>query len=259
MHLVAASELLPTPDVALVVVDPRRLTRYLQGHIDGARNVPIKAAFTESGALRPDDELARWLGDSGVSTDAPVLLYDDQRGQDGALLAWLLEYLGHQDVRFLREPFAQWSQAGGELYYRPVAPTPASFLARPRPEFRASRDDVRRALNGATSLIDTRSVDEFSGEMQIDGRGGHLPGAVHIPWERFREQDTDLFPDADALGGLLESTGVDRAAPLIVYCLRGPRASVATVALRLRGYDARLYDGSLTDWLLDPDAPLVTE
>ena len=44
-----------------------------------------------------------------------------------------------------------------------------------------------------------------------------------------------------------------------MYCRRGPRAAVATMALRLHDYDVRLYDGSFTDWAKDPTAPIETK
>lgn len=259
MQLVDTTSLLPDPSTAgAVIVDPRRVVRYLQGHIEGAINAPAAKAFGADGALLADDALAAWLAGLGVPSDIPLLLYDDADGRDGAMLAWILEYLGHADVRFLRQPFSRWRDLGGELYYRPVAAPPAHFTPRPNPELRARRQDVRQAIaaGAGTVLLDTRTRAEFVGEVEVDGRGGHLPGAVHVPWEGFRPQDGDLFPTATDAAAILKAAGIAPGRPIIAYCLHGPRAAVATMALRLCGYDVRLYDGSFSDWIRDRDAPI---
>ncbi len=259
MQLVDISSLLPDPSaVGAVIVDPRRAVRYLQGHIQGAINVPAAKAVDADGTLLVDDDLADWLSGLGVPSDIPVLLYDDADGRDGAMLAWILAYLGHTDVRFVRQPFSHWQDLGGELYYRPVTPPSARFTPRPIPELRARRQDVQRTITEGAGpvLLDTRTRDEFVGDVEFDGRGGHLPGAVHVPWETFRPQEDDLFPTATDAARILKEAGIEPGQPIIAYCQRGPRAAVPTIALRLHGYDVRLYDGSFSDWISDPDAPI---
>ena len=259
MQLVDTSSLLPDPSAAgVVIVDPRRAVRYLQGHIQGAINVPAAKAFDADGALLADEALAVWLTELGVPSDIPLLLYDDADGRDGAMLAWILEYLGHVDVRFLRQPFSHWRDLGGELYYRPVTPPPARFTPRPIPELRARRQDVQRAIaeGAGPVLLDTRTREEFVGDVEVDGRGGHLPNAVHVPWEEFRPQEGDLFLTAPDAARILKAAGIAPGRPIIAYCQRGPRAAVPTMALRLHGYDVRLYDGSFSDWIRDRGAPI---
>ena len=260
MEIVDAARILADSDRdPQLIVDPRRPVKYLQGHLKNAVNVPATKAFDSNGALRREDELAAWLGRQGIASDSPVLIYDDADGRDGAMLAWILEYLGHPRLRFMREPFGRWPDLGGELYYRPLQAPPAEFHARPRRQLRATRKDVARAIanDAGASLLDTRTREEFDGEVEVQGRGGHLPGAVHLPWQAFRQGD-ELFPAGEEVADLLAAAEAsvlpDR--PLIAYCMRGPRAAVATMALRLRGYDARLYDGSFADWVQDPDSPV---
>ena len=50
-----------------------------------------------------------------------------------------------------------------------------------------------------------------------------------------------------------------QAQPVIAYCGGGISATVDLFALSLTGRDdARLYDGSLTEWSANPALPLVT-
>ena len=57
----------------------------------------------------------------------------------------------------------------------------------------------------------------------------------------------------------MDAAGVRGSEPVIAYCGGGISATVDLFALWLTGRaDARLYDGSLTEWSADPSLPLVT-
>jgi molybdopterin/thiamine biosynthesis adenylyltransferase/rhodanese-related sulfurtransferase len=73
---------------------------------------------------------------------------------------------------------------------------------------------VRSANGHAPTLLDVRETDEW--------RGGHLPGAVHLPRGFFEIQVDDKLPDKDA--------------PIIVYCAGGNRSALAAIDLEDLGY-----------------------
>jgi thiosulfate/3-mercaptopyruvate sulfurtransferase len=61
------------------------------------------------------------------------------------------------------------------------------------------------------------------------------------------------------LAAALSHGGVRTDQPVIAYCGGGISATVDLFALSLTGRDdARLYDGSLTEWSANPALPLVT-
>ena len=56
-----------------------------------------------------------------------------------------------------------------------------------------------------------------------------------------------------------EGVGVRTADRIITYCGGGISATVDAFALKLIGYDnVAVYDGSMSDWVRDPNLPLVT-
>ena len=239
---------------SVLPVDPRRPMRYLQGHVRTAINVPVAHAFDADGRLLPNDQLARWLGNSGIQHETALVLYDDYDGQNGAMLAWILTYLGHPDVRFLRQPFAEWKGEGRELFYRPVVAAATTFALQPRPELRASWREV--AADGPSTLLDVRSGAEYAGRDETTGRRGHIPGAKHIPWLQFVQEGGALFAPSGEIAALLATIGAKADSGIVTYCRTGPRAAVAWLALHELGYHVRLFDGSFAEWARHPDLPV---
>ena len=240
------------------LVDPRLRVRYLSGHIDGALHAPIKKAFGPDGRLLPNEELAGWLGRSGIDSDRPVVVYDQYDAQAGAMMVWLLSYLGHPDVGFVADRFEAWKAGGNELFYRPVAAEPATFALGVRPGLRSGWRDVQVAEG--LRIVDVRSQEEFSGEQTLgDDRPGHIPKTANIPWLRFVNSDGDLLASGSDLHEVLTEAGLSQDERTILYCRSGPRAAVAWAALEQLGFDVSLYDASFSEWSSRPELPVERE
>ena len=111
---------------------------------------------------------------------------------------------------------------------------------------------------GSRPLVDVRTTEEFSGELlhmpeyPQEGalRGGHIPGAVNVPWEITVNED-GTFKSADELKQLYcEQQGLNPDDPVITYCRIGERSAHTWFVLTyLLGFErVRNYDGSWTEW-----------
>ena len=238
-----------------LVIDPRSAMRYLMGHLRGAVSVPYKKLQAPDGRLGPPEQLAAAFGDVGLGDDVTPILYDHQDGRNAAMAAWVLEYLGRTDVHIMDLRYEAWKDAGREVLYRPVLAASATFTARLNPAIRASLDDVANA--GSTTLVDARTAEEFRGEVDMDHRPGHIPGAVSLPHTDLAGAAGKLYAGQDMLRERLAGAGITEGEPVIVYCRSGIRAAVTWLALEQTGYDARLYEGSYAEWM-DSDQPVET-
>lgn len=82
---------------------------------------------------------------------------------------------------------------------------------------------VRRASGEGLVVVDVRSRREYA--------GGHVPGAVHLPFWRAL-----VVP-------------LPKASGLVLYCGHGPRARIAQALLALRGVRHMcLLDGHYARW-----------
>ena len=148
-----------------------------------------------------------------------------------------------------------------------VEHTSKSYTAKVANEdIRAYRDQVLNKVNtGSINLVDVRSPVEYSGELlapenlsqEGSQRGGHIPGAVNVPWGQ-AVADDGSFKSADELWALYGGKGIDGGKETIAYCRIGERSSHTWFVLtQLLGYtNVRNYDGSWTEWGSIVGAPI---
>jgi thiosulfate/3-mercaptopyruvate sulfurtransferase len=231
----------------IIVVDPRRPMKYLSGHLPGAINLPIYQAFGADGKLLATGALAEFIGSAGIGGSAMPVLYDSPEGQNAAMLAWTLEYLGRTDVSVLDCYYEHWKDLGMEVRYRPVRAKPVAFTVRENPAIRATLAEVRDGTG--LKLLDLRSREEFIGERMIgEDTPGHIPGAVNLIWRDFASPPERILAPTEKIERMLTGAGVGRGDRIITYCRSGPRAALGYLALKELGYDVRLFDGSFAEW-----------
>ena len=95
-------------------------------------------------------------------------------------------------------------------------------------------------------VLDVREAWEYEGI-------GHLPGAVNVPFDRFRDAgdaDAGMLPGADVLAEVLGAAGVGPDDTLLTYDdEHGVYAARVAVTARLYGHeDARVLDGDFSAW-----------
>lgn len=232
---------------AFTVVDPRRPMKYLLGHLPGAINLPVYKLFGADGRLLAPAALADFIGSSGLGDESTPVLYDSPEGQNAAMLAWILEYLGRAGVHVMDAFFEAWKSGGREVRYKPVEAPARRLNVRTNPAIRATLAEVRNARG--LKFVDFRSREEFVGERSIGTDApGHIPGAVNLVWRDLASPPDRLLKPKDQIERMLNDAGLARADKIIAYCRSGPRASLGYLALHQLGYDVRLFDGSWAEW-----------
>ena len=255
-------------NVRLVEVDVDT-TAYDKGHIRNAVGWNWTTQLQDN--VRRDllgrQDVEDLLSRSGINRDTTVVLYGDNNNWFAAYALWQLKYYGHADARLMNGGRKKWELEGRPFTTETTVVTPTHYKAgAPDESVRARRDRVFQALDSKqTKLVDVRSVDEFTGKViappgmtETAQRGGHIPGALNVPWAKAANED-GTFKAYDELLQIYQGAGTSPDQDVIAYCRIGERSSHTWFVLKyLLGYDkVRNYDGSWTEWGNLVDAPIA--
>ena len=238
---------------------------YRQSHIPGARYAhldrdlsgPVTAA-TGRHPLPDSEAFARWLGVQGIENRSQVVAYDDLGGSMAVRLWWLMRWLGHRRVAVLDGGFQAWRDAGLVMTADVPDPEPAVFRGVADQGMIVHADALMKQEAGRV-LIDVRTAERFRGEAEpIDPVAGRIPGAVNVPWPENLGPDGRFLPPATLRGLYMQATGPE-AEERVLMCGSGVTACFGILALEVAGIPgARLYAGSWSEWISDPDRPIMT-
>ncbi|MCM2288481.1 MAG: rhodanese-like domain-containing protein [Sulfuritalea sp.] len=260
-----------------IVWDVRATPLYRKGHIPGAVSIgdagtvlrnPVTEDFIDTA------QIEKILGNAGIDPAKQVVVYAE-RGNPYAYFGRLaLQYFGAQNVSVFHEGIEGWQEAGNAVETADAQRPAVALKLTPRPDLIASTEDVvTRSKTGAVQIIDARTAGEYLGNDVRAIRGGHIPGALNIPYEQnWKDPETSAkmsrrqVPDnkgaglapADALRNLYAK--LDPNKETVVYCQSGVRAAETAAVLETLGFNkVKVYDSSWLGYAARLDAPAERE
>jgi thiosulfate/3-mercaptopyruvate sulfurtransferase len=215
-----------------VVIDVSNGDGYAKSHVKNAIHIPTRDFLNAEGNLKTNEELAKVLGDAGVSRNDTVVLYGGKESSGEAEFAFLvLRYLGQKNLKLLDGSLGDWKAAG--------LPEEASENKKPgveyKPEVKSEiMADYEYVKSGQAQIVDARPFVEFS--------QGRIPGSIALDPANIIK--SDKIKSGEDLSYVFSRLTKDK--PIVVYSSDYSRSSLVWYALQLMGYDARLY--TWEDW-----------
>jgi len=262
------SEVIAHPNIK--IADVRPIEKYQKGHIPGAISF-TRTEISDADNLIPGmrattAQLAVVMGKKGISKNDTLIVYDD-RGNPEATRLWCLLYANNfTNIKLLNGGLGAWeaeelTTESGSSKYEAVS---FEFKNNTVQDLWIDTQELHAWLqdsNKNITLIDTRTLDEYSGKRQKTNasRAGHIPGAYRVDWADAIDFHGDhSIRSEEELRELYGNIIQDQSDTIVVYCHSGVRSSFSTFVLRqLLGYkNVRNYDGSWTAWSQVPELPI---
>jgi thiosulfate/3-mercaptopyruvate sulfurtransferase len=246
----------------VTLIDARTEQAHAAAHIPGACFLSTYHCFVpdttpEGMASFAADVVSRYAA-IGVAHDRPVVVYEDETGMRAARELWILQYLGHRNVRMLHGGLRAWQALGASVESGPTVARPGGFAARAPLAGFVSIGELLADLGGdARSIVDVRDATEYAGEDDTVccERRGRIPGASWLEWTDLLEGGRYKAPNV--IRDMLRARGLSPDSELVPYCHRGARSANTYFALRYAGCPrVRNFIGSFHEWSAHRGAPV---
>jgi thiosulfate/3-mercaptopyruvate sulfurtransferase len=250
-----------------IVIDAREPGDYAAGHIPGAINVSWKLFADVDGrtpgekgygTLKSASAIAIALGKIGIDRNKQIVVYSSATGGEDGRIVWMLLMAGLPNSKMLEGGYPAWVAAGYEVSTEPTTLKATTVaLGALNKEWVVTTAQLAAGLD-TLKVIDARSPEDFAGATSAgEARGGHLPGAVSVPFESLYHSDGSLKSVSDVYSALSDAD-IDLDDAIVVYGTDGVTAADMTLILRGCGFEkSRAYDAGFYEWSGDNSLRVV--
>lgn len=229
-------------------VDARGADKADKGTIEGALVTDWQTLSTcqegnagdENWGLVPEPaELTKRLQALGIDEEKEIIVLgqpEEGWGEDGRVL-WELLQAGCEDIKIVDGGIMAMKDIGVDVKGKPGNPEPSDIAVE---ELDKSHDMTTEELEvnyDNYKILDVRTTEEYEGAVLYDeAKGGHLPGAVNLPYVDFFREDGTL-KDNETITKMFEDKGLEKDDPIVTYCTGGIRSAYIQLVLEMCGYE----------------------
>lgn len=261
-----------------VVWDARDADDYAAGHIAGAVNFGAAGdLFRDANREDPPSAAvaAQLFGNAGIDfLNKEVIVYGGKGDPYAYFAARMLEYYGGKHGKVYHGGIDDWKAAAKPLSTQPTTLPPVKLtLSAERVGTLWTNEVIDRVRSGGAQIVDVRTPKEFSGEDIRAIRGGHIQGAMSIPYEtnwvdaatpaklaakQVANKDGMSLKPVEQLKAMYAK--LDPGKETVVYCQSGVRASETATVLRDLGFsNVKVYEPSWLGYAGVLSAPAADE
>ena len=261
----------------VIIWDVRASNQYLEGHIPGAINVgdigtvlrdPNREDFIDLA------EINSIFNKAGLDINKEIIVYGSRGNPYAYFGLFTINYFGGKQAKVFHDGIDGWADAGLLIEKTPSTLASINMRLIPQENLVVTNEQMRSLYNNqSVQVVDARTFNEFKGNDVRAIRGGHIPGAVSIPYEQNwkdpatgsklakKEVKTNVgmsLKSKDELNTLYSK--LDPNKETVVYCQSGVRAAETATVLQNLGYkNVKIYDSSWLGWASHLASPVADE
>lgn len=244
----------------VIIIDARGEDEARKGRVQGAVAIAWGQLADMEGKNPGDEgwghvlsaqELATRLGELGIAKDKEIILYSTGNagwGEDGRIL-WELAAAGYDNLKMVDGGWDAIRAADVTIVQEAVTLEPV--------EVEIDSIDYANIINTADltrdydnyKIVDTREKKEYEGAVLYgEAKGGHLPGAVNIPYSDLYQKNGTLKSNEE-INQLFVDAGLEPDDEIVTYCTGGIRSAFMQLMMEMEGYQkVKNYEGSYYNW-----------
>ena len=260
-----------------IIWDVRASNQYLEGHIPGAIN------FGDIGTVLRDPnredfidlaEINAIFNKAGLDIYKEIVVYGSRGNPYSYFGLFTIHYFGGKQAKVFHDGIDGWADAGLPIEKTSSTLESINIKLAPQENLVVSNEQMRKLYNNqSVQVVDARTFNEFKGNDVRAIRGGHIPGAISIPYEQNwkdpatgsklakKEVKTNAgmsLKTKDELNALYAK--LDPNKETVVYCQSGVRAAETATVLQNLGYkNVKIYDSSWLGWASHLASPVADE
>ena len=256
-----------------IVWDVRAADTYAKGHIPGAINIGDAARVLRDENTEDFialERIEKLLGEAGLDPSREIIIYGSRGTWNAYFGLYTMQYFNGRNASVYHDGIEDWTSSGRTVSRDAAKLSSVALkLSVNQAAVVSTKEVIARLNNRNVQIVDVRTPKEFSGEDIRAIRGGHIPGALNIPYEQnWIDPETPLKlarkQVADNAGMSLKTTAdlkrlyaaLDPNKETIVYCQSGVRASETAGILQHLGFkNVKVYDSAWLGYGNTLDAP----
>lgn len=203
------------------------------------------------GCIQDPATLSQTLGNLGITKDKEIILLGetlDGWGDDARLL-WELLAAGYTDVKMVDGGYGALKAYGAPTQFMASKPEEAEVTIDAIDYSHVMTTEELQANYDDYVIVDVRTPEEYNGEiLYSEAQGGHLPGAIHIPYLDLFQEDGTLKPNKELIQ-MFHDAGLNEEDAIVTYCTGGIRSAYTQLVLEMCGFENSYnYDQSFWRW-----------
>lgn len=203
------------------------------------------------GHILSPGQLEKKLSEFGLDKEKEIVLISTANtgwGEDGRIL-WELKAAGYTKLKMVDGGFEALKKVGVNVNSEISQVNKANV--------KVEKIDYKNSINtkdltkdkAQYKIVDSREKDEYDGATKFgEAKGGHIPGAINIPYTSLYNKDGLLKSNAE-IEKIFKEKGLEKGDKIVTYCTGGIRSAFMQLVMEMIGYDnVKNYEGSYYNW-----------